>query len=456
MTKIVIDPLTRVEGHSRVSIFVDDGVVTDVKFNAIELRGFESFVKNADAETMPHVVSRICGVCSTAHHLAAVKALEDAFEVQPPKRAVRLRELMMLGQTVESHAMSLFYLALPDFYNKKASIFALMDVDPGLTKKAVLVRKAGSEIIAKAGKRGIHPTNAAAGGVYQAFDRATADDIIEHARVGIEAAAELLDKTWDLFLADKAEILGIASEATYYITAYDPVASFYGGRIMTVRPDGRPDRRFAPSEIPVYLTVDPREESFAPIIHYGGEPIRTNSLARINAFGGYGSLIADRYVERFKRDWGIPAHSTLLFDICRGIEIISCLERAIELAERCMEPGPLMVKFKKPKEGTGIGLVEAPRGLLYHEYHIERGVIQSARFYIPTQHNLFALEKAIAEVAAAHISSRSIGMGLEAEVLRVIRAFDLCVSCATHQIKVVRRAHIPTEDREPGTGNHRL
>ena len=435
---IVIDPLTRVEGHSKVTIYIQEGRVIDVKFNAVELRGFETFVRGADANTMPHVVSRICGVCSTAHHLAAVKALEHAYGVVPPERAVLVRELMMVGQTIESHAMSLFFLALPDFYQRKASIFELMSIDPSLTEKAVLVRKAGTDIISRAGRRGIHPTNAAAGGVYQIFDRSTADYLLDLCGRAVEAATSLVDETWGIFSKMKEEVLTSAAEPTYYITALDLDRSFYGSDFAIVRPDGIREVKAAPSEIPTYLTVDPREESFAPIIHYGGQPIRTNSLARINAFRGFGTPIADSYVKRFDEDWGIPAHATLLFDLARGIEIIFCLERARELISKCLEPGPLMTRFKMPKEGTGIGLVEAPRGVLYHEYHIERGLIQSARFYIPTQHNLFALEKAIAQEAQAHVSAEKVDMELEAQVERVIRAFDLCVSCATHEIKIIR------------------
>ncbi len=450
MTMIVIDPLTRVEGHSKVTIYIQEGRVIDVKFNAVELRGFEAFVKGADANTMPHVVSRICGVCSTAHHLAAVKALEHAYDVAPPERAVLIRELMMVGQTIESHAMSLFFLALPDFYQRKASIFELMAIDPDLTKKAVLVRKAGTDIISRVGRRGIHPTNAAAGGAYQAFDRSTADYLLDLCGKAIEAAESLIDATWNIFLKMKEEVLTTAAEPTFYITALDPERSFYGSDFVIVRPDGLREVRAAPSEIPTYLTVDPREESFAPIIHYGGRPVRTNSLARLNAFKRFGTPIADSYVERFEEDWGIPSHSTLLFDLARGIEIIFCLERARELIDKCLEPGPLMTRFKMPKEGTGIGLVEAPRGVLYHEYHIERGLIRSARFYIPTQHNLFALEKAIAQEAQAHVSAERIDLELEAQVERVIRAFDLCVSCATHEVEIVaKRGSTSRKRRNP-------
>lgn len=437
MTMIVIDPLTRVEGHSRVTIYTEEGRVRDVKFNAIEIRGFESFVRGADASTMPHVVSRICGVCATAHFIASIKALEDAYGVVPPERAVSLRELMMLGQTIESHAMSLYFLALPDFYYKKASIFELMDINPKVTKEAVLVRKAGTEIIAKAGRRGIHPTNSAPGGVYQTIDRASADYIKDLCDAAIKAATDLLNRTWYIFLENRDEVLKTAATPTYYITAFDPGGSFYGDDIIVVRPDGEADRRFAAGEIPTYLTVDKRQESFAPVINYQGEPIRTNSLARVNTFNRFGTPIADSYLEKLENDWGIPAHSAFLFDICRGIEIVYCLERAKEVAERCLGTGPLMISFKVPKEGTGVGLVEAPRGLLYHEYHIENGLIESARFYIPTQHNLFALERAILETAQMYISPAGINAKLESEVERVIRAFDLCVSCATHQIRIV-------------------
>lgn len=436
MTKIVIDPLTRVEGHSRVTIQVESGRVVDAKFNAIEVRGFENFVKGSDANSMPHVVSRICGVCSTAHHIAAVRALEDAYGVLPPKRAIDVRELMLLGQTIESHAMSLFFLAMPDFYEKKASVFAMMDVDPEITKRAVIVRKAGTEIIAKAGKRGIHPTNAVAGGVFQVFDRAAADYLKETANAAIAAACTLLDSAWDTFLEKRMQVKGAAASPTYYITAMSKERSFYAEEIRIVDPAGSVERIFSPDQTPDILTIDPREESFASIIHYDGRPIRTNSLARMNSFGSYGTPLADGYAERFKADWGYPAHSTLLFDICRGIEIVFALERSLELIERCLEPGSLITSFKIPKEGTGIGLVEAPRGMLYHEYHIENGLIESARFYIPTQHNLYSLEQAITDEAQAHVYPDRVSMSLENEVEKVIRAFDLCVSCATHEIKL--------------------
>lgn len=436
ITRIVIDPLTRVEGHSRLTIQIEEGRVVDVKFNAIELRGFESFVRGSDANSMPHVVSRICGVCSTAHHVASVRALENAYGVKPPKRAESLRELMLLGQAIESHAMSLFFLAMPDFYDKKASVFAMMDVDSEVTKRAVLVRKAGTEIIAKAGKRGIHPTNAVAGGVFQVFDRGTADALKELINRAIVATTNLLDRTWDTFLTKWDEVKETAARPTHYITAWNQERSFYGDELLVINPSGQVEGSFKASQTPDFLTIDPREESFAPIIHYEGKPIRTNSLARINAYGRYGTPLADAYAERFERDWGLPAHSTLLFDICRGIEIVFALERSLEVIERCLEPGPLIVKFKMPKEGTGIGLVEAPRGMLFHEYHIEKGLVESARFYIPTQHNLFALEQAIADEAQAHVYSDRIDMALESEVEKVIRAFDLCVSCATHEVKV--------------------
>jgi coenzyme F420-reducing hydrogenase alpha subunit len=218
---------------------------------------------------------------------------------------------------------------------------------------------------------------------------------------------------------------------TYYLASVWPGHAYYGDRIRVLAPSGVEEAAFLPCDYARFLSEAPTNTSYASGTLFKGEVLRANSLARVNMLPRLGSPLADACVERFHRDWGHPAHAILLFDVARGIELIYCIEQAIARLSAPAPDGDLRVEYT-PHDGEGCGLVEAPRGPLIHHYVVEKGLIRSARFIIPTQHNILAIERALMVAARRYISEQGISAELERAVGRVVRAFDPCIACATH------------------------
>lgn len=427
-------PLSRIEGHAQVVIAFSGSRVLSAHFQATELRGFEYFVQGAPAEQMPVIVPRICGVCSTAHHIAAVKALEHAYGVTPPQRAVRIRELMMLGQLIQNQATSVFLFTMPDLPGVTGvpSVFHFGAENADLAPKALRVRRAGTDLITGAGGQFIHPVRATVGGVTSGISREVAEALRAQLREALPLAQELFERYWELFigLKDRIGTLG-DDEPTYYLASVEQGHAYYGDTIHVLAPDGREDAVFPGCDYGHYLEMVPIETSYADGTLYKGEPMRANSLARLNMLPVLGTPIADEYMARFRAEWGYPAHAILLFDLARGIELVYCLERAIALLGDDLASSPLRVAHT-PRDGEGCGVVEAPRGPLIHHYVIEDGLVRRAGFVIPTQHNVFAIERALMVAARRYITEAGISPELERAVGRVVRAFDPCIACATH------------------------
>jgi len=433
-------PLSRIEGHAQVVIEFSGSNVFSAHFQATELRGFEFFVQGAPAEQMPVIVPRICGVCSTAHHIAGVKALEDIYGVVPPPRAVHIRELMMLGQLIQNQATSVFVFTMPDFPGATGvpSVFHFGAENADLAPKALQVRRAGTDLITCAGGQFIHPVRATVGGVTSGIAREAAAALREQLQKTLPLAQELFERYWDLFigLKDRIGTLG-DDEPTYYLASVAQGHAYYGDTIRVLAPDGREDATFPGCEYDRYLEEVPIETSYANGTLYKGQPMRANSLARLNMLPFLGTPIADAYMARFRAEWGYPAHAILLFDLARGIELVYCLERAIDMLEEDAtldtpsDGGPLRVAHA-PRDGEGCGVVEAPRGPLIHHYVVEGGLVRRAKFVIPTQHNIFAIERALLVAARRYITGAGVSPELERAVGRVVRAFDPCIACATH------------------------
>ena len=427
-------PLSRIEGHARVVINFSGGRVLSAHFEATELRGFEYFVQGAPAEQMPVIVPRICGVCSTAHHIAAVKAMETIFGVEPPPVAVRIRELMMLGQLIQNQATSLFLFTMPDLPGAEGvpSIFHFGAEDPDLAPRALQVRRAGTDLIVLAGGQFIHPVRATIGGVTGGISRAAAEALRTQLVGTLPLAQELFERYWELFvgLEDRINTLG-DDTPTYYLAAVEKHHAYYGGRIHVQAPDGHEEAVFDTCDYQQYLTEIPMETSYSNGTLYRGQIMRANSLARLNMLPELGTPVADRYMRRFHETWGHPAHGILLFDLARGIELVYGLERAIEILEEDLESGLMRVPYHT-LDGEGCGLVEAPRGPLIHHYVVRDGLVDSAKFVIPTEHNILAIERALEVMARRYIHEDGIDAELERAVGRVVRAFDPCIACATH------------------------
>ena len=431
-------PLSRIEGHAQVVIEVQGGEVVSAHLEAMEFRGFEYFVQGVPAEQMVVIVPRICGVCSTAHHVAAVKTLEEVYGVAPPPLALKIRELLLLGQIVQNQATSLFIFTMPDRLGV-ASIFQLAEQAGAGEERAVLatralqVRKAGTDLITVAGGQFIHPIKAIVGGVTSGVRPEVAAEMRARLVEALPIACDLFDHYWEMSLAmgERIGTWGDDAPACYVAAIADCRPNYYGDVIRVMCPDGTVRDRFPACDFRSYLTYQESDYSYAGQTSYGENVLRANSLARINMARCMGTPRADEYLARFQEAFGQPAHAIMLFDLARGIELVYALERAMEILDEPLDQEDTAVPYT-PRDGEGYGLVEAPRGPLIHHYRIEHGLIDQAKFIIPTVHNMLAIERALRVAARRYVSAEQVNMELERAVGRVVRAFDPCIACATH------------------------
>jgi len=430
-------PLSRIEGHARVVIDIHDDEVFRADFQAMEMRGFGHYVRGIPAEQITVIVPRICGVCSTAHQVASVKALEDLFGVVPPPLAEEIREVLLLGQLIQNQATSLFIFTMPDRVNA-SSLFELSESEEGkarqfsLAQIALRIRKIGTDLISLAGGQFIHPIKTTIGGVTSGIPRSKADEMIKAIDELLPVAGELVDIYWDLSLkmGDRIGSWG-DDEPTYYLASTEADDfRLNSKRLRLMCPEGRECQNFNPHEYESYLQVEDSAYSYAGISSFRGEIMRANSLARINLTNSFGTPKADSFLKRFVETFGRPAHAIMFFDICRGIELVYALEKARQMLEKDLEHGETEVGYT-PRDGVGYGLVEAPRGPLLHHYEVENGLIKSADFVIPTVHNMLAIRRALMVVAKRYVSVDGIDSELGRAVGRVVRAFDPCIACAT-------------------------
>jgi F420-non-reducing hydrogenase large subunit len=430
-------PLSRIEGHARVEMEVHDGRVVAAQFQAIEMRGFRYFMQGTPAEQMPVITPRICGVCSTAHHVASVKALEDVFGVEPPDLAKEIRELLLLGQLIQNQATSLFIFTMPDRVGAN-SIFQMDESEAdaeqqlSLAQRSLKVRQVGTHLITLAGGQFIHPIKAVIGGVTSGITREAADKMLAELEELLPIACTLFDEYWDMSMAMKERIgtWGDDQPAFYIASTGTTRPQLNSNTIRVLGPDGVERASFTPDLFRDYLDYRETEYSYAGQTSYQGEVMRANSLARMNLALSMGTPLADGYLEKLTHTFGKPAHPILLFDLCRGIELVYAFERAIEMLSKDLNYEDTSLPYT-PKDGEGYGLVEAPRGPLIHHYTVKDGLIEDAEFIIPTVHNMLAIERALKVAGDRYVSGQAINLELEKAVGRVVRAFDPCIACAT-------------------------
>jgi F420-non-reducing hydrogenase large subunit len=431
-------PLSRIEGHARVVIEVRGGEVMAARFEAMEYRGFEQFVQGVPAEDMAVITPRICGVCSTAHHVAAVKALEDAYGVSPPPLALEIRELLLLGQLIQNQATSLFIFTMPDRLGVSSIFQAAAEEEAEkaraeLATQALQVRKAGTDLITLAGGQFIHPIKAVVGGVTSGIEAEAAAAMRSALAEVLPVACTLFDHYWEksLLLRERIGTWGDDAPAYYIAATGDSCPNLDGDVLRIMDLDGAQCADFSARDFRAHLACQETGYSYAGQTSYRGGVLRANSLARVNMTWRMGTARADEYLARFQETFGRPAHAILLFDLARGIELVYGLERALDILARPLDGKDTSVPYT-PRDGDGYGLVEAPRGPLIHHYRIENNLIAQAEFIIPTVHNALAIERALRVAARRYITPERINMELEHAVGRVVRAFDPCIACATH------------------------
>lgn len=443
---ITVDPVTRVEGHGKITIIIDDnGNVADSIFSVQEFRGFEKFCEGRMLWDMPGITSRICGICPVSHHLASVKACEKALGVEPPPGAAMLRELMHMGQVIHSHSLHLFFFAFPDFLwgeqtNVNRGLFGMLDTRKNLAVQAIRLRKAGQNIVDVIGGGRLHPVSCIPGGMSKPLEALERIDIFKQLKSvvkiagnGVQLIKELHDKSPDNFAefgSCPSLFTGLTNQGRLEL---------YDGPIRIVDSDGNIVAEFAADDYTTHIEEWVKSTSWTKFPYYKplGFPdgfYRVGPLARLNIARSIGTPLADEEFAIYRKAGGEkPVASNFFYHWARAIELLHAVERAMTLL---MDPEILTPDIRIPvqrKGGRGIGVLEAPRGTLIHHYEADdNGRITRANFVVSTAHNNEAMNRAVKSVAETAVQNGDIPKRSHNLLEMAIRCFDPCLSCSTH------------------------
>ena len=459
MKEIVIDPITRLEGHGKITIFLnDEGNVENAYLQIPELRGFERFCEGRRAEDLPIITTRICGVCPVAHHMAGAKAVDAAFNVEPTETAKKLRELEYCGYIIYDHILHFYFLGGPDFVvgpdapAAKRNILGVIE-KAGLEVAGEVIkhRAYGQKITGIIGGRPTHPVSALPGGIAKALNEEERQEIKEMLQSCREFAKFSLKLFDDIVLKNADYVKLITSDPynleTYYMGMVDKnnKVNFYDGDVRVVDTQGKEFVKFGPSE---YLDVI--EEHVEPWTYVklpylkkigwkglvaGPETsiYRVGPLGRLNASDGMTTPLAQAEYERmYKTLGGKPVHATLAFHWARLIELMYATERGLELiTDKNITSKDIRNKPGKP--GEGVGIVEAARGTLIHHYQLdENALAKKVNLVVATTHNAPGICMSIKNAAQGLIKNGEVNDGLLNKVEMAFRAYDPCFACATH------------------------
>jgi F420-non-reducing hydrogenase large subunit len=459
MKEIVIDPITRLEGHGNVSIFLDDkGEVDNAYLKIPELRGFEKFCIGRRAELMPILTTRICGVCPVAHHYAAVKALDAAFSVEPPSVAKKLRELQYAGYIIYDHTLHFYYLGGPDFIvgpdapPEKRNILGVIEkAGMDVAKEVIKHRAYGQKITQILGGKATHPVSGLPGGISKPLSEENRKEIEDMAKSSVKFAQFSLDIFHKLVLGNTSYVDMIKSEPytmqTYYMGTVDEnnKVNFYDGKVRVVDPSGNEFAKFEGQDYLDYIGehVEPWTYSKFPYLKKigwkglsygaGSGVYRVGPLARLNASDGMATPLAQaEYEVMYKTLGGKPVHSTLAFHWARLIELLYAAERAVELVTD-KEITDTNVRNKPGEPGQGVGVVEAARGTLIHDYALDKdALVKDVNMIVATTNNYPSICMSIRDAAKGLIHGGKFDQGILNKVEMAFRAYDPCFGCATH------------------------
>lgn len=459
---VVIDPITRLEGHGKIAVFLNEqGNVDRAYFQVPELRGFEKFAVGRPAEDMPQITSRICGVCPTAHHMASTKALDALYQVEPPPAAKKIRELVYATFFVEDHALHFYFLGGPDFVvgpqapkGERNILGVLGKVGLEVGKEVIGLRREMRELITRLAGKVIHPVFGLPGGIAKPLTKEDVEALQKGSAHAVEFAKFSLKVFADVVLANQAYVDWITSDIythkTYYLGLVDEQkkVNFYDGRLRVVDPAGREAAIFPVSEYLDHIGEHVEPWSYIKFCYlkkvgWKGFVDGADSgvysvapLARLNAAGGMATPAAQEEYERFYATLGgKPVHFTLANHWARLIELLYAAERMAELASdpEILDPNVRTLPTATPSEGVGV--VEAPRGTLIHHYCTdERGIITAANLIVATQNNAARIAMSVDKAARGLIKNGEVSDGLLNMVEMAFRAYDPCHGCATHAL----------------------
>lgn len=445
---ITIEPVSRVEGHARITIQLDDhGAVQDARFHVLEFRGFEAFCRGRHFQEMPAITSRICGICPVSHMLASADAGDRLLAVEIPDTALLLRRVVNLAQLVQSHALSFFYLSSPDLvlgYDAAPvtrNVLGVAQVDPAFARRGIRLRQFGQSVIeAVTGKR-IHASWAVAGGVNASLSPEGRDLILAGLPEALDTATSTLDWFRQMLDSHTAEADTFGCFPTHFLgmVAPDGTLETYGGRLRLMDATGRvlADQLDAEAckallaeqvepwsylKSPYYAPLGPRDGAY-----------RVGPLARLNVADRCGTPLADRELLRFRSLADGPVLGSFHYHYARLIEIVYGLERIAQLLDSPASLGSDVLAHASRNRLHGVGMSEAPRGTLFHDYEVDAdGLLTSVDLLIATGQNNLAMNRAITQIAKLLLNDAHLTEGMLNRVEAGIRAFDPCLSCSTH------------------------
>jgi F420-non-reducing hydrogenase large subunit len=454
MVKLTMEPVTRIEGHAKITVDLDDsGNVKDTKLHVMEFRGFEKFMQGRPVEEAPRIVPRICGICDVQHHLAAAKAADQCYgfkddEILPA--AYKMRELMNWGSYMHSHALHFYFLAAPDFVyfpgdRKTRNVFQVIKDKPDLALQAIEMRRNGLDIVKATGGRPIHPTSSTPGGISTELDNDTQKDLLAKAQRNVELAQATLDFAIENVFTPNLDLvnsLGNFGDTRHCGLTNDGVWDVYNGDVRIKSKDGsKIEYEYNNLE---YLDVvaehvKPYSWLKFPYIKELGYPdgiYRVAPLSRLNVadkMPDAAPLAQERFKE-FKNEFGY-AQQPLLFHWARLIELLAAAESSVAHLDGDLS-GKKFPDAIERVAGEGAGIVEAPRGTLIHHYKTDDdGLMTDVNIVVATIQNNPAMEMGIQQVAKDYIKPGvEVGDEIFNKMEMVIRAYDPCLSCATHSM----------------------
>lgn len=448
--KITIEPVTRIEGHAKITIFMgDDGKVHDARFHVTQYRGFEKFAEGRPFHEMPSLTARTCGICPVSHLMASAKTCDELMAVRIPPTGTKLRRLMNLAQFVQSHALSFFHLSAPDFLlgmdsdPAERNIVGILRSKPEIARDGIRLRQIGQHCIELLGGKRIHPAWVVAGGMNEPLTVERRDEILAMIPEGLE----IIDRALSLFkhIMEKhtTEVQTFANFPSLFVGIVNEHGEpdFYDGLIRIVDAEGKiVTENISASQYQEYVgeAVEPWTYLKFPYYKPRGYPdglYRVGPLARMNIADRCGTPRANQEWAEFSGLHRGAVLSSFYYHYARLIEILYSLE----LMEQLLSDPDILSKhvraYAGPNNLEAIGMSEAPRGILFHHYKIsEEGLITWANLIIATGHNNLAMNRGVFQVAKHFITDDTIPEGVLNRVEAVIRAYDPCLSCSTHAL----------------------
>ena len=449
-TILVIDPVTRIEGHSKITLHLnDEGRVEDAHFHVTQFRGFEKLCEGRPFYEMPSLMARICGICPVSHLIASAKACDSLLAVRIPPTADKLRRIFGLAQVVQSHALSFFHLSSPDLLlgmdadSAKSNIFGVAEKSPELALDGIRLRQFGQQIIERLGGKRIHPAWVVPGGVSEPLTVENRDAILRALPEALAIAERTLEWFKSIMERFREEIATFGNFPTLFmgIVKKDNGLTFYDGKLRIVDSTGHVMADdLDPTQYFDYIgeKVEPWSYLKSPYYKPKGFPdgiYRVGPLARLNVADRCGTPKADQELAEFHELQRTAVLSSFHYHHARLIEILYCVERM----EQFLSDPEILSKHVRaqaqPNALEGVGACEAPRGTLFHHYKIdEQGLIRWANLIIATGHNNLAMNRSVLQVAKHFVHGKKLAPGMLNRVEAVIRCYDPCLSCSTHAL----------------------